>query len=118
MYTSTQNVTIASGANITDALNVGNGRLVGIAMPAAWDTAAITFQASADGSTYYDLYDSDGSEVTISSSAAAASRYLAFTSAMLPVFAGLRYLKIRSGTSATPVNQTADRILTLVKRPV
>jgi hypothetical protein len=76
-------------------------------MPAAWTAASLTFQGSADGTTYGDLYDA-GTEM---STAAGASRviHLDWTK-----FVGLRFLKIRSGTTGVPVNQGGDRVLTLV----
>ncbi len=102
--------TIASGASLSDAADLGTGRLVGLIMPAGWTTASLTFQGSADGSTYFDLYD-DATERAISSSSVVASRFLA-----MPVADWLmvRAIKLRSGSAATPVNQSAERAITLV----
>jgi hypothetical protein len=82
-----------------------------IITPAAWTAAAITFQASPDGVTYYDLWFNDA-EYTIASAtvATAAARSIVLDPA---VFYGIRYLKLRSGTSAAPVNQGAARTITL-----
>lgn len=107
----TANVTITSGSSLSTAANLGSGQLVGIIMPSGWTTAAITFQANADGAnTFYDVYD-DATERTISSSGAAASRFLS-----LPIsdWLAAKAVKIRSGTGAVPVNQGADRVITLV----
>lgn len=104
-------VTIANGASLSGGVDLGTGRLVGIIMPASWTTAALTFQANADGgATYYDLYD-DATERTISSTGAAVSRFLA-----LPIsdWLGVRGIKVRSGTGALAVNQGAARTITLV----
>ena len=84
--------------------------LCGIQMPAAWTTADITFQASYDGTTYYDLYDQDGNEITIS---AAASRFIILNP---DNFWGFHWLKVRSGTMGTPVNQAAARTVVLLTR--
>lgn len=80
--------------------------LVGIQTPAAWSTAALTFQGSMDGGiTYVDLYDDAGTERSIPVTASKA-----FT--VDPTkFMGLTHLKFRSGTSAAPVAQGAARIL-------
>lgn len=79
-----------------------------IEMPAAWDTANLTFSvASTLTGTYKDVYDEFGSEVTVT---AAASRFIRLNAGD---WWGMRYLKIRSGTSGTPVTQTAARILTI-----
>lgn len=103
--------TIASGAAISSAIDLGVERAHRLAFPAAWTAAVVTFQTSADGATFNDLYDQFG-EITLGT--AAASR-----SILMPqeAFFGVRYLKVRSGTSASPVNQAAARSLTLVTVP-
>jgi hypothetical protein len=108
-------VTIANGASLSGAATLTGGvtSLVGIQMPAGWTAAAITFQASADGTTYGDVYTAAGTEVTIPSVAVAASRYIALDPSD---FAGMAFLKLRSGTSAAAVAQGADRIITLIVR--
>lgn len=104
---------ITSGVSLSTAVNIDPYRLVGIAMPATWTAANLTFQASHDnGTTYNNLYDDLGTEMTVT---AAASRYITLDPA---VFAGINYLKVRSGTSGTPVNQGGDRTITLVTRTV
>jgi hypothetical protein len=105
--------TIANGQALSGALNLGGLRLFGIVMPAAWTAANLTFQMSYDGgTTWVDVYDTTGSEVTTT---AAVSRYLAVDPAL---FASLALIKIRSGTTGTPVNQGGDRVLQLVLRAV
>lgn len=107
----TKTATVALGESLSGAVDCSAGRAARISMPAAWDTANLTFQASADGVTYNNLYDSSGTEYTVT---AAASR-----SILLPLvdFISIRYLKIRSGTSGSAVNQTAARTITLVLVP-
>ena len=108
--------TIASGASLSDAVDTGNtnslSSIVAIIMPSAWTAADLTFQASAtvDG-TYNDVYDDDDNEVTVQ---AGASRHIVLDDEMRSHMAGLRFIKIRSGTSGTPVNQGAGRSITLV----
>ncbi|MBN9430802.1 MAG: hypothetical protein J0I45_00010 [Bosea sp.] len=106
----TVTATIASGASLSGAADLGTGRLVGLIFPAAWTTAAITFQGSADGSTFFDLYD-DATERAIASSSVVPSRFLA-----LPIadWLMIRAVKLRSGSAATPVVQGAARSITLV----
>jgi hypothetical protein len=109
----TTTVTIANGQSLSGAADLkGLGTPVRIDMPAAWTAANLTFQVSADGVTYQDLYDDGGSEVTVT---AAAGRSIFLQPAE---WAHVRYLKVRSGTAAVPVNQGTDRLLTLVVRPV
>ncbi len=108
----TVDAVIAINTALSAALNVSGATVIGIAMPAAWTAANLTFQASVDGSTYNDVYDDAGAEYTVT---AAAARYIILDPAD---FAGFRFLKIRSGTTGTPVNQVAARTLVLNARPV
>lgn len=103
--------TISSGESLSAAVDLGDGALVRIAMPSSWTTADLTFQTSYDGTTYSDLYDADGNEYDVS---AAASREIIVPIADL---IGARYVKVRSGTTGTPVNQGADRTINLVVAP-
>lgn len=102
--------TIASGAALSAAVNLDTTNLVAIQMPATWTTANLTFQASYDGTTFNDVYDSSGTELSVT---AAASQYITLTPAD---FAGMKIIKIRSGTTGAPVNQGGDRTLQLVTR--
>lgn len=106
----TVTATIAAGTSLSGAADLGTGRVVGLILPAAWTSAAITFQASADGTTFFDLYD-DAIERTIPSGSVAASRFLAM---QFGDWLGIRAIKVRSGTSASAVTQSADRLVTLV----
>lgn len=109
----TVTVTIANGASLSDEVDVGEGRvLVGILMPAAWTAASMTFQAGAVSGALGNLYDEYGTEVEYTVDA---SRYVAVD---IPTFASARYVKVRSGTSGTPVSQAAERTITLVTRPL
>lgn len=110
---STVTATIANAASLSGALCLGVKVLVGIQMPAAWTAADLTFQTSIDnGTTWTDLYDDAGVEVKLSPTAPS-GKYLAVSP---DIFAGLLFLKVRSGTTGTPVAQGAERSLTLVTR--
>jgi hypothetical protein len=110
----TATATIANGASLSDSVFV-DGRLSGIITPAAWTAAAITFQASVDGSSFFDVYDdaleTTAVERTIASGNVGTSRFLALS---LVDWTAVTYVKVRSGTTGTPVNQGAQRVLTLV----
>lgn len=111
-YPEAKAATIAAGASLSGAVDLDGCHPVGLVMPAAWTAASITFQVSLDGVTYNNLYDSSGSEYTITT---AASRRI-----ILPPsdFAGVNYLKLRSGTSGAPVNQVAQAVIQVVARAV
>ncbi len=102
--------TIANAASLSAAVDLSGAGVLRILMPASWTAANVTFQVSQDNSTFYDLYDRSGNEVVVT---AAASRAII----MVPSdFAGFRYLKIRSGTSGTPVAQGGSRTVTLITK--
>jgi hypothetical protein len=108
-------VSIASGTALAAApIDLSDYAIAGIIMPSAWDTAAITFQASAtkDG-TYSNLYDDGGTEVAITSANAVAGRAIV-NKTILEQLAGLRWVKFRSGTAGSPVNQSATRSITVL----
>lgn len=108
MRTTVVSVTIANGTSLSDAIEFGGDALVEIVMPAAWTAAGLTFQVSHDGVTYQNLYDAAGTEVQIS---VAASRNVRLSPTD---WIGVPYLKVRSGTSGTPVNQGAARTIQII----
>lgn len=99
-------VTISAATSITGIIDLGvNTKLIALEITSTWDAADITFQASSDGVNFRDYYDSGGEIVY---SAGTGNRIMAITP---KDFAGIRYIKFRSGTTGTPVNQTANEIL-------
>lgn len=111
-------VTIGSGTSLSAAVGVGNMRIVGVKMPAGWDAAGITFVALTrrddttvpPTDTFSKVQDGAGAEVTITSPAA--DTYVALDDGK--PLRSLGTIKVRSGTSGTPVNQTATRVLKLI----
>jgi hypothetical protein len=101
-------VTIPNGAALSNAAKLNGATLLGIEMPAAWTAAGLTFQHSIDGTNFFDLYDAAGAGIAMT---VVASHYVAPS---FLAWQGVIYLKVRSGTSGTPVNQGAERILKLV----
>jgi hypothetical protein len=106
-------VTIANGASLSGAAFIGGPErglsLLKITMPADWTAASLTFQScdTVDG-TYQNYYAADGTEVTVQ---AADDRDIGIAA---QDFAGVTYLKVRSGTSGAAVNQGAARTIYLV----
>lgn len=99
---------IAAGASLSDAVNLDDKRVHQILVPTGWNPAALTFDVSPDGTTWYELSDM---------SAPHQSGVLAGGQALIvepAIFAGLRHIRIRSGTRASPVPQAAARELGLV----
>jgi hypothetical protein len=112
LITSDLTATIANGASLSGAIDLRGTTLVGYIMPASWTAADITFRGSVDGTNFFDLYNQFGIEIKHT---VAASRFIALIASDL---ASIRYIKVRSGTTGTPVNQGAERILTLIARVV
>jgi len=108
MAKSFRSVSITSGQSLSDAVDLSGYDVVGVSLPSAWTAANLTFQGSIDGSTYTNLIEKAGVELEI----IAAANYLIPLSSS--AFAPLRFLKIRSGTSTTPVNQSANRTIQLI----
>lgn len=102
---------IADGASLSSAVTLQNRPLLSIAVPSGWDDADMTFQVSFDGITYYELIDEAGAAVSVD---AAASKVIRTTN--LDQWAGYEYLKIRSGTFASPVTQSGAVTLSLKVR--
>ena len=102
--------TIAINTSLSGAVNLANFRIVGIQMPSTWTAANLTFQAAVtvDG-TYQDVYDSGGTEVSVT---AAASRFISMLETQR--LRGMRAIKVRSGTTSVAVNQAAARDIILI----
>jgi len=108
----TQTITIAASGNLSAAFRLPNGHeLAAIIMPAVWTAAGITFKAGFTSSATADVFDSAGNEVALT---VVAAHYVPIAPATLN---GALFLKIRSGTAASPVAQAAERTLTLITRP-
>jgi hypothetical protein len=98
-------VTIAQNTALSPEVDVGGKVLVGIKVPSSWVTAGISFQASIDGVTWAELEDQTATAISVAS-LTGGTQYLV---AMDPTkVRGVRAIKVRSGTAASPVNQTAS----------
>ncbi len=109
MSPKTGRITITSGQSESSTLELVSETLVGIYMPAAWDSADLAFLASSDGQSFSEIHEF-GSAVNAQ---AAAGQYipLDFTK-----FVGAAYIKVRSESGGAAVTQSAERILTPVFR--
>jgi hypothetical protein len=105
---------IAAGASLSGPCPLGALTLVGISMPATWQTAALTFQVSPDGgTTWQELYDGAGNEITIQ---AAAGQFVIPLADPSYLWRGINMVQVRSGTAGSPVTQTAGATINLVTR--
>lgn len=95
--------TIQAGQSISDPVDCSAGAIVNVCMPVLWDAASLSFQASGDGVTYFDVF-SNNSEVTVNITPGTIVRL----PDDLPV-TGKAWLKFRSGTRKGPVVQQGQR---------
>jgi hypothetical protein len=108
--------TIQSGQSLSNAVSLGKWSLVGIVMPSAWTAASLSFQASPDGTNFYELYYLSGLAATnYVITSPAASQFIQLDPTQ---WRGLDLLKVRSGTSGAPVTQGSTAAITLVCRGV
>lgn len=100
---------IASGASLSDVIDIEDAKHITLQMPATWTTASIYIAGTVDGTNYYPVTDSGGVEVDL---VASASKLIGIDLAALSI-AALRFIKIGSctGTSATPANQAGARVI-------
>lgn len=112
-------VIIPAGASQpADILDLKESQILGVFIPSNWTAAGISFQTSPDsGQNLPNVFDAGGNEYVLSASA---STYVslghgpAWDSPLGCPLNGLRYLRPRSGTAGTPVNQTTESRLTFL----
>lgn len=113
-------VTIAAGASgLSGPVDFGGLVMAGIVMPAVWVAASLSFQVSIDNATFQNL-KSGTADVEINPAVSQGNSYWFGTNGTgqsgsdVHIWKAWRYWKFRSGTSATPVNQTGGAVITAV----
>lgn len=86
-------LTIPSGSTTSNSVDFLGGSMVGLIMPAAFTGTALNFQMSDSDTTYYTLYNKDG---TILQCTVAANRAIFFTPGD---FVGARWMKLVSNAT-------------------
>lgn len=105
-YASVAMTTAADG--VSEEINLTGLSLACVQMPTGWTDARLGFQASIDGVSYFNVYDTAGEFLTYATSA---SRVVVFDPAVL---SGVQRMKLVSETSAgAAVAQAAARTLIL-----
>ena len=100
--------TILINTALSNAVDLRGGDLIRINMPAAWTAADLTFQVDDGDGTFRDLWMEWGWELWFNAAAS-----ISIELSIFAMFQGLTQLKVRSGTSGAPVNQTAEREILL-----
>lgn len=113
---------IPANQALSGVVDLGSHTLVAIEMPEAWAGTTITFQSKAkvaedvtnsvgvqqNSEDLDDVYDSAGAEISMTVSG---GKIVVPTAAHAAALAPLRFLRVRSGTSAAPFNQNPTRII-------
>lgn len=112
---------VGTDADFSNELDLRSHRIVGLVMPATWTAAKITFQGAAlpanqRASTagvepLQDVFDSGGTEVQLT---VTQGHFVVLTEAHRQALGALARVKLRSGVTGTPVDQAADRLVTVV----
>ena len=108
-------LSIPSGGTVSPAFSLAGTSLVGFFAPPAWTAAALQIQASIDGvNNWGPITDQYGVAVSSWSALTALYPYSVDPVAMLP----WSYIRLLSGTVGSPVAQGADRVFTMITRPL
>ena len=107
-------VRIPAGEALSQPLDLSNKQQLTpplvLVMPAEWTPAIMTFMVSIDGGvSYYDLHDPKAAEVMFNVQPNAA-----YWINRDSVFVPFGWLRFRSGQSARPIVQTAERAFSVV----
>jgi hypothetical protein len=102
---------IPGGSSLSNVVFNERANVLAVIMPPAWDAALLSFEVSIDGDNFYDFFDPFGNRQHVH---AAAGRYLGGLDVL--AFGSFNYFRVRSGTPAAPVTQTANRTIRFVLR--
>jgi hypothetical protein len=100
--------TIPRDGSLSNVLDCSIGKPVFIYMPAAWTPATLSFQISADGATFTDLFTREGQELSFNVLGATAVR-------IDPKWSAMTFVRLRSGSREKAIPQAAvrDIVITL-----
>jgi hypothetical protein len=97
-----KSATIAAGESLSTVIDCGTGAPVFLHMPDEWTPSRLSFQVSADGVNFKNLFNDSAQEIAFNIGAG--------TSVPLDtIWTPVIWLKVRSGTYELPVPQAADR---------
>lgn len=111
---------IPNGTSVSGVVDLLNTALLAFIAPSAWTAAALNIEVSMTGGASASewvtagLFDASSTASGNYPSLTAGAAYAVDTLTLLP----FRYVRLRSGTLASPVNQAAQRDFTLITRPL
>lgn len=104
--------TILKGSNLSasvDSSPAAASLLLAVITPPGWDPAPLTIQWSFDNTTFYDVFDREGRELSFT---IIPNSLLIIQSPYTPQT--IPFLKFRSGPRSSPIHQSADRVFQLL----
>jgi hypothetical protein len=104
----TLHLTIPAGESLSSSGDLSARSVLLILAPIDWTPANVSFMISDDNISFYNLTDHDGEEVTRAIKPGCA---IMVDSA---VTQAATYVAVRSGSAESPIEQEADRTLTLI----
>lgn len=116
---------IPNNQSLTGEFDLAEHDLFAFAIPSTFTGSTLTFQSKThhqpeagdlsvdDAEAWRNVHDTSGTEVSIT---VAANRIVVPTAAIKEALAPLRYLRIRCGTSAAPVNQSPTQALKIIAK--
>ena len=109
-------ITIPAGASVSNSIDCNERSVIGFIAPDSWTTAALNIEASTNGITWITagLLDSTNAAVGSWPSVTVNAGYSVDLSAMLP----WQFVRFRSGTAASAVNQAVARTFLVVTQPL
>jgi hypothetical protein len=106
---------ILNATAITGPIDLRGSILNAIQIPAVWTAAALSIQmCDTETGTYGEVFTDPGTGVGTVLALSAAAGQITMVAQMIANC----FIKIRSGPSGVPVNQGADRALTLFTLPI
>lgn len=112
---------IPANEALSGMVDLGNSTVVGFELPETFPTTTLTFQAKAKVSEegtgdvsledWDNVYDDTGTELSVT---VAQGRCVGLKSDKASVLAPFRFIRLRSGTSATPVNINPGGVIRLL----
>jgi len=117
----TQTLSILINQSLSGILDTVDAMLVALIQPAAWTAAALTLQGSVDGSTFFPItYYAAAAQfqwIGAANFAPGTLQLIRAPSQDSNIDSLPRYLKLRSGTDAAPVNQLVQRDFICILHP-
>lgn len=108
MSLSTVTAVIPGTGSVSAGVQLANQGLIGLYFPGNFANASLSFLVSLDNTTWLTLVDPFGNEVAIPSQA---SQQVGLDP---DDFLGYTYIKVRSGTSGSPITQPSDAAVSLI----